>query len=258
MTRRHSSTAGETFVLTACGDPHVAHANQALAFLKRYCRQEIVVVTARSSAGVDHDQVVRRTCPPELTDVQVSRYLKTGLYEILAPIDGKLCYLDNDVVAVSEEAGHVFEHHVGPVSFALDQSGRISVEHFSPWAVREGSLTEAIREKLGVVVDPRWRLWNGGLFIFDKGARDLMTTWHEYTVASFDDPRWHTRDQGTLVAAVWKHGLENHPTLPDVFNWMPRHSPGDLDFSKHRFVHFIHGYGDASWPEWNRVRALLP
>lgn len=246
-----------TFVLAACGDAHVADANQAIAYLKRYCRNEIVVVRSRSDAPVEHDQVISWSCDPALDDVQASRFLKTGLASILGPLEGIYCYLDNDVLAVSPEAGRIFEFFRPPISFALDQSGKVTVAGFSPWALHHGDLAAAIAGKFGVVVDPAWRLWNGGLFLFDRSAADFLATWHEYTLAAFADPQWRTRDQGTLVAAVHRHGLENHPTVPDIFNWMPRHSPGELDFERLRFVHFIDGYNDPEWPEWTTTRDLL-
>ena len=248
----------ETFVLAACGDAHVADANQALAYLKRYCRSEMVVLTARSDAPVEHDQVIRCSCPPELSDVEVSRYLKTGLGRLLGSLDGLYCYLDNDVLAVSPLAASIFTHFRPPISFALDQSGKVTVASFSPWALRSGDLKETIAAKFGVAVEAQWQIWNGGLFLFDRGSTAFLDTWHQLTLAAFADPQWHTRDQGTLIATVWKHRLERHPTLPDIFNWMPRHSPGELDFSRLGFVHFIDGYNDLEWPEWLLTRDLLP
>ena len=244
-------------MLAACGDRYVADANLALAYLKRYCREEIVVVTARTSVPVEHDQVIERGCPPDLSDLEASRFLKTGLHRILGPLEGLYCYLDNDVLAVSPEAGRVFEHFSEPVTFARDQSGRVSVERFSAWALHHGDLRQAIAEKFGVEVDPEWPLWNGGVFLFGPSSVPFLETWHQFTLAAFADPQWQKRDQGALVAAVWKCGLERHVTVNDTFNWMPRHSLGKLDFSRLRFVHFIDGYNDPEWPEWTRTRDLL-
>lgn len=136
-------------------------------------------------------------------------------------------------------------------------------------------LRAAIAEDFGVAVaDPDWQHWNGGVFLFDAGADSaaapFLDSWHELTVASFSLPRWRTRDQGTLIAAAWKHGLENQATLPKEFNFLADyHKPG-LHFDAGRgfsfdgragfvrpyLVHIYHHWGDRDWAVWRWLESL--
>lgn len=137
-------------------------------------------------------------------------------------------------------------------------------------------LRAAIAEDFGVqVTDPDWQHWNGGVFLFDarpgSGAVAFLDTWHELTLASFGLPRWKTRDQGTLIAAAWKHGLENQATLPKEFNFLADyHKPG-LSFTAERgfrladrpafvrpyLVHVYHHWGDRDWEVWRWLESRL-
>lgn len=137
-------------------------------------------------------------------------------------------------------------------------------------------LREAIAEDFGVTItDPDWQHWNGGLFLFDarpdSEAAKFLDSWHELTLASFDLPRWKTRDQGTLVATVWKHGLQNQATLPKEFNFLADyHKPG-LQFDAVRgfsfdgrpgfvrpfLVHVYHHWRDREWAVWRWLEGLL-
>ncbi len=132
-------------------------------------------------------------------------------------------------------------------------------------------LREAIAEEFGIVVaDPDWQHWNGGVFLFDQAAAPFLDSWHELTLASFDLPRFKTRDQGTLIAAAWKHGLEAQATLPIEFNFLADyHKPGlrfdpEQGFSLagspgfvHPFlVHVYHHWGDRDWAVWRWLEDL--
>ena len=137
-------------------------------------------------------------------------------------------------------------------------------------------LREAIAEDFGIVVtDPDWQHWNGGVFLFDAGADSpaapFLDSWHELTLPSFELPRWKTRDQGTLIAAAWKHGLEDQATLPKEFNFLADyHKPG-LNFDAERgfsfagrpgfvrpyLVHVYHHWGDRDWAVWRWLENLI-
>lgn len=136
-------------------------------------------------------------------------------------------------------------------------------------------LREAIAEDLGVTVArPDWQHWNGGVFLFDahpgSSSAPFLDTWHELTLRAFDLARWKVRDQGTLIAAVWKHGLENQATLPIEFNFLADyHKPGLLFDSGHGFsfadrpgfvhpflVHVYHHWGDRDWAVWRWLEGL--
>ncbi len=137
-------------------------------------------------------------------------------------------------------------------------------------------LRAAIAEDFGVTItDPDWQHWNGGVFLFDarpdSEAARFLDTWHELTLQSFDLPRWKTRDQGTLVAAAWKHGLQDQATLPREFNFLADyHKPG-LSFDAVRgfsfagrpgfvrpyLVHVYHHWGDRDWAVWRWLETRL-
>jgi hypothetical protein len=82
-------------------------------------------------------------------------------------------------------------------------------------------LREAIGQKFDIEVSDRnWQHWNGGVFLFDNESAAFLDTWHELTRSAFEDPFWKTRDQGTLVASAWLHGLEHQATLDRRFNYI--------------------------------------
>ena len=276
-----------TFVFAVVGDAHVARVNRVLPFLRRYSRAAIVVVTARTTAPVAHDQVIAVPTDPALGDRQASVLLKTGLHRVVGPRTGRCCYLDSDVVAVSDRVDAIFDLAQGPVAFAADH---VPMRTLSPWAVRcacAGApcdhLAEAIRARFGVVVgEPDWRHWNGGVFVFDAAAWPLLDTWHEYSRAIMAAAEWRTRDQGTLIAAAWRHGLQDLPLLPRAYNTIvdrlygvPEARRGaigaadlhvdrsyslapDSPLPRPHLLHFVNeGVGARGWPNWDEAEALL-
>jgi hypothetical protein len=144
-------------------------------------------------------------------------------------------------------------------------------------------LRVAIESKFGVeITDTDWQHSNGGVFLFDSESTDFMDTWHQYTQSICNDPDWRTRDQGTLIAAVWKQGLQHQPVLPRAFNHIvdAMHGVPDakrrsrsvanyyvdrgysLDASSElprpHFLHFINGsMGARGWKNWDEAEALL-
>lgn len=111
-----------------------------------------------------------------------------------------------------------------------------------------------------------WQHWNGGVFLFDDRSHDFLDFWHNATLKIFELPEWKTRDQGTLIATVWKFGLQHHPMLSSMFNYIVDYTnlhqqyKGNLTFSdtKHEnitpyFVHVFHHFGDTSWNVWQDI-----
>jgi len=280
MAQRHA------FVFSVVGDRHIGLANLAISFLKRVSRQEIVVVRARSACPVAHDQVVDVVPPLEYDDHQASIFLKTDLLRLVGGRGTRFCYLDSDVVAVDEEVDSIFEHRSGPVTFAADA---VDIDMFSRYGVncrcaesRCSHLRESIQLSFGVEVRRRdWRMWNGGVFLFDGESEPFLSLWHDYSLQVMGNPLWNTRDQGTLAAVVWKLGLENQAPLPSTFNFIvdrlwgiPRDKrqglapaqfhvarnyslTGTPGLAKPHFLHFINGgMGWTGWPNWDEVAAL--
>ena len=135
-----------------------------------------------------------------------------------------------------------------------------------------GHLHDAILRDFAVEVsDPEWQHWNGGVFLFSAASYKFLEDWHEAAVRSFGIRSWKTRDQGTLIATAWRHGLSEHPTLPKHFNFIADYQhptmqyEGDLRF---RFkpesqliepvmMHIYHHWGDREWDVWRDVEDLI-
>lgn len=131
-----------------------------------------------------------------------------------------------------------------------------------------GHLQEKLKEKFDVDIQfSLWKHWNGGVFLFNDESSDFLEFWHNATMAIFADKDWKIRDQGTLIATVWKFGLMDHVTLPISFNLIADFNNdtmeylGDLTFNigiakkiiKPHFIHLYHHWGDAGWHVWRDV-----
>jgi hypothetical protein len=132
-------------------------------------------------------------------------------------------------------------------------------------------LRQAIQVRFGVAVtDLGWRQWNSGVFVFDEGDTELFELWHQWSMALVGDPYWETRDQGALVAAVWRLGLQRQLNLPIEFNFIADYNQSILRFDERRgfsfegseefvlpfLVHVPHHFGDRSWPVWRWIEAI--
>jgi hypothetical protein len=132
-------------------------------------------------------------------------------------------------------------------------------------------LSKQIKNKFGIeITDANWQHWNGGVFIFGPQSSDFMNTWHQFTMEIFKDKEWKTRDQGTLIATVWKSGLQDHLTLSKKWNLILDYFYPVLQVRDDRkitidgnewidpeFVHIYHHWGDTSWEVWNKVAVNL-
>lgn len=128
-------------------------------------------------------------------------------------------------------------------------------------------LKELIFEKFQVAVkNPNFQHWNGGVFLFDDNSHAFLSNWFNYTMEIFKDSAWKTRDQGTLIATVWKFGLENHPTLAKKWNFIADYHNPYLNWtSDHKiqlssseliqpnFIHVYHHFQDEEWGFWNQL-----
>ena len=273
-----------SFVFAVTGERHVAAANVALRFLKRVTRNDIVVVQSRSPVRVAHDQVVDVELPPALDDHAASLLIKTNLLSHVRGAADQFCYLDSDVMAINEGVDRIFEHRRGLINFAQDHA---SVDRFSSWAVNCGCqeaecnhLREALLCKFGVdIVSCDWRLWNGGVFLFDEASEPFLQTWHAMTRDILADTYWRTRDQGALAGAAWAFGLQDQATIPSSFNLIVDCLRGlspearvtataadsfvrqDYSLAAEAPPHFIHlingGVGRWGWRNWDDIEALL-
>jgi glycosyltransferase involved in cell wall biosynthesis len=282
-----SATSGRrVFVYAICGDAQVERVNLSVRFLKKFSKAEIIIVASRTTALIEHEQVIRVPADETLSDRQMGLLLKTNIHSHVGDRTLLGCYLDSDVIAVSEEVDSVFDLGREPFAFAADQ---VNLRTFSPWAVACGCrgsgcdhLVKAIKKSFRVKADPNWQHWNGGVFVFSEKAAPLLDCWNTLTKQIIADDSWQTRDQGTLIAAAWKTGLQNTPTLPRKFNFIVdcfRNIPRDkrertkaCDLScndsyslrKHKtkphpaFLHFINGgVMKRGWKNWDETERLL-
>ncbi len=134
-------------------------------------------------------------------------------------------------------------------------------------------LHTAIEKKFGIHINQNnWQHWNGGVFLFNEKSHSFMDTWHQYTMDILKDPYWKTRDQGTLIATVWKYGLQNANPLIKEFNFLADpYADGTRIVDEYAFtdnngstflrpalIHLYHNFADVSSPFWqwteNRVK----
>ncbi len=135
------------------------------------------------------------------------------------------------------------------------------------WADKCVHLKENIHLKFGTsITNPCFQHWNGGVFLFNDLSHEFLSNWFNYTMEIFKDSAWKTRDQGTLIATVWKFGLENHPTLDKKWNLIADyHNPylnwtennqiqlGPKEVIKANLIHVYHHFGDKKWGFWNQL-----
>jgi hypothetical protein len=236
--------SGRRWVFVVCGGAlHIDTLRTAVAHLRPLTSLEIWVVTdsRRNVHPIDTDgvdRVVDVATPAELDDHQASIWLKTSVHRHVPP--GEWCYLDSDIIAVRPGMEQVFEHRRGPVAFAPDLTISVNrVDRFSPWAMNCdcsgygdrhscSHLREQIALRLGVEVPRDWVHWNGGVFVFGPDSGDFLDLWHRTAIESFSWPEWRTRDQGALIATVWRTGHQELVGLPQAFNFIADLGNGDL------------------------------
>lgn len=131
------------FLFVVCGaKEHIDTLHFSLKYLQKYSKNEIWVVTdsSRNEIPIDYekDKIIDITTPKEFNHHQASIYLKTGIHRFV-PKGNKYCYLDTDVIALSEEVDKIFEEYVAPITFAADH---FSIPHFSVYALNCGCLEQ--------------------------------------------------------------------------------------------------------------------
>jgi hypothetical protein len=140
----------------------------------------------------------------------------------------------------------------------------------SIWQMECLHLLQFIKEKFNIEVsDKNWQHWNGGVFLFSDESHSFLNTWHEMTLEIFKDPKWKTRDQGTLIATVWKLGLENHPMLDKKWNLLADYNNPNViwlegwkiqlsskEIVQPNFVHVYHHFFDKNWLLWRKIEDL--
>lgn len=129
-------------------------------------------------------------------------------------------------------------------------------------------LHKQIETDYGIRIRPsQWQHWNGGVFVFNKRSVPFLEFWHKETLRIFSDPKWRTRDQGTLAASAWKFGLQQTACLDKGYNYIiDDHKPGlgfdigkgftrdhGASWDKPFMIHVYHRFGDESWDLWKQI-----
>jgi len=129
-------------------------------------------------------------------------------------------------------------------------------------------LKQFLQEDFGVTVPNGWQHWNGGVFLFDDSASVFFNDWHQAVIQVFENLRWKTRDQGALIATVFKHQLCERQLLDHRFNLIV---VNETEESKHLgkaqfllngkivdavFIHLIDGWEDPSSTVWSWIWSL--
>lgn len=122
------------FIFVVCGArEHIDTLHFSLEYLKKYSKNEIWILTdsMRNEIPIIHNKIVDVKTPKEFNHHQASIYLKTGIHKFI-PKGNQYCYLDTDIIALSEEVDEIFNQYVAPITFAPDHC---KMNQFSPYAV---------------------------------------------------------------------------------------------------------------------------
>jgi hypothetical protein len=125
------------FVFVVCGaKDHITTLHFSLEYLKKYSNCPIYVVTdeERNEVAIEHNSIINIATPKDYNHHQASIYLKTGLHKFL-PKGNNYCYLDTDVVALSDKCDAIFNEFIAPITFAPDHC---KIKKFSAYSVNCG------------------------------------------------------------------------------------------------------------------------
>lgn len=125
------------YVYVVCGAAiYIDSVNLSLEFLKAYTRYDICIITdtSRNEKELFHDNILDVRVPEYYSNLEASRYLKTGLYKWLEfGTNQEYCYLDSDTICISNELDNIFDRYIDPIQFVYD--GNSTIASFSSYAV---------------------------------------------------------------------------------------------------------------------------
>ncbi|MCX7954895.1 MAG: hypothetical protein N3A01_06865 [Bacteroidales bacterium] len=127
-------------------------------------------------------------------------------------------------------------------------------------------LKELLNANYNINIPKKWHHWNGGVFLFDCNSYNIMEMWHNVTIEIFNDQRWKTRDQSSLIITVFRNKLQNHSVLPEEFNFIADFYNTDITATekqgvfkkgnklvKPSFIHIYHEWGNINWDVWKKI-----
>ena len=144
---------GQMFVFVVCGaKEHIDTLHFSLKALKKVSKYPILILTdsSRNEIPIEYDYIIDIKTPDHYNNHQASIFLKTGVHKFLP--SGKLyCYIDTDVVALTENINSIFKFKEDIISFSTDHC---KVQKFSPHAVNCTCLreNERLRDELGKIL----------------------------------------------------------------------------------------------------------
>ncbi len=151
-----------------------------------------------------------------------------------------------------------------------NQSFKLAEGTIIQYVKKSTALKKTIETDFKIIINIEdWQHWNGGVFIFDKSAKSFLYDWKQRCLAAFTFPNWKTRDQGTLIATVWDHQLQDHPTLPQEWNFIADYYKeeilykGNFEFEVFdkritpSLLHIYHHWGDDDWQLWRDCKEVL-
>ncbi len=123
------------FVYVVCGDnDYIEILNVSLQYLKKFSKSEIIVITdsSRNNIAINNDVIIDIKTDEKFNHHQASIYLKTSIHRYLNLNEYLYCYIDTDVLAISEDIDLIFKEKFDVIGFCADN---ISIDYFSPYAI---------------------------------------------------------------------------------------------------------------------------
>jgi hypothetical protein len=132
-----------TFVFVVCGaKAYTDTLNIAISYLKAFSKSHITVITdsSRNEGKIQCDHIIDIKTDPALNHHQASVFLKTSIHRYLDLEAGRYCYLDSDVLAITDKVDEIFNEKPEIIGFCNDN---ITLDLFSPYAVNCGCYESA-------------------------------------------------------------------------------------------------------------------
>ena len=221
-----------TFVFVVCGtEEHIDTLHFSLNYLKRFSKNQIIVLTdsSRNSRSIVHDNILDVQTPSHFTHHQASIYLKVGIHRYL-PTGIQYCYLDTDVVALSEDVDYIFDEFVEPIRFASDQ---FPIHQFSSRALNCGCLERKRDGRQQLEYAWRYSHIDDPLQLQKKAElkklfRQLDSNWllkkvtnWRYSLAG-NKFRLNRKFWFDKADRVWYDGQDEPVLFEDVYDWIGR------------------------------------
>lgn len=235
----------KTYIYTGCGDSFVSRVNLSLEYLKKYTKQDIIVIYSRSSLNINHDNILYVNIPKKLDNRSGAIFLKTNIHNHINLLDNnKYLYLDSDIIANRNDIDSIFLHDIDSICFSNDHT---NLDTFSPCAVKYGHITDHLKKIFDVHISKEYIQPNGGLFLFNKSAELFLSKWYDNCLKILSDPIvWSTRDQGALLATIFQLHMQNNHRINNLYNYIINNtdtSPSIESLEKKLvnpyFIHFI-------------------